>query len=380
MGVIGRVIVGTVLVVSGTTGAAPNAPVRTTVTTSGGWSVVTAPSPGSAQNTLFGIAKMPAGGVWAVGDRVSPQSSRFIAPLIEHWTGTRWVAQVLPGHQTNLLSAYAPARNNLWTAGFFKVGIGALETVPVIDHFNGKTWTIVSAPRPASSVLTAINGTSGTDIWAVGRQVAHAGAISLIEHYDGHAWTRVASPSPATDYLDLGAVAAITPSNVWIAGDYSGSDSVFRTLIEHYDGRTWSIVPSPNLGSGSNYLTALTVFDGRPWVVGRAFDGTNYRPTAMHWTGSAWSGHLLPESGTSDEALNAIVTVGRTLWTVGSKSSAAGTQRTLTMRYRDRKWTVVTSPNLGPHDNVLYAAVASGKTVWAVGNATTRALTMRRAR
>ena len=379
MGEIGKAFVGIVVaIVSGTSVSAPAAPLAAAGTVPGGWSVVTAPSPGSAQNTLFGITAMPAGGVWAVGDRVSPSSPRFIAPLVEHWTGSRWVARVLPGEQTNLLAAFAPARHSLWAVGFFRVGIGAFETVPVIDHLNGRTWTIAPSPRLDAAVLTGIGGTSGTDIWAIGRQMVPDAAVSIIEHYDGHAWTRVTSPSPVTEYLDLVAITAISPSDVWVAGDYRGSDSVFRTLVEHYDGHTWSIVPSPNLGQGSNYLAGLTVLDGQPWAVGRADDGASYRPLALQWTAAGWSGHMLPRSGSGDEALNAAVTVGHTLWAVGSRTNADGTQRTLTMRYRNHVWAIATSPNLGRHDNVLYGAVPSGKIVWAVGNATTKALTIRR--
>ena len=361
-------------VIAGTTVPALS-PVTASSQVQGGWTVVTAPSPGSVQNTLFGVTKMPHGGVWAVGDRVSQSSSRFIAPLVEHWTGSHWVAQVLPGHQTNLLSVFAPAQDNLWAVGFFRVGIGAFETVPVIDHFNGKTWTIVSAPRPAASVLTGIDGTSASDMWAIGRQMVRDRAVTIIDHFDGHLWTRVSSPSPNTDYLDLVAIAAISPSDVWVAGDYTGSDSVVRTFIEHFNGHAWSIVPSPNLGTGSNYLTAMTVLHGKPWVVGRAQDGTHFRPLALRWTGSKWSGHLLPQAGSGDESLNAVVATGGTLWAVGNKSNKSGVQRTLSMRYANGSWTVVSSPNLGQNDNVLYGATPSGKKLWAVGNATTKALT-----
>lgn len=380
MGVVGRVLIGTVLVVgSGTAVSASATPFTASGAVPGVWSVVSAPSPGSAQNTLFGVTTMPNGGVWAVGDRVSPSSARFVAPLVEHWSGSRWIARVLPGHQTNLLADFAPARNNLWAVGFFQVGMG-VETVPVIDHFNGRNWTIVPSPRPALSVLAGIAGTSGADVWATGRQFIHGRAVTIIEHYDGHGWTRVSSPSPVTDYLDLGAIAAISPSDVWVAGDYRVSDTVFRTFVEHYNGHAFSIVPSPNLGTGRNYLTALTVLDGRPWVVGRADDGANFRPLALQWTGTAWSAHLLPRSGSGDEALNAVVTVGHTLWAVGNKTNAAGTQRSLTMRYNNGTWTVTTGPNLGRNDNVLYGAASTSEVVWAVGNATTKVLTMRRTR
>jgi hypothetical protein len=160
----------------------------------------------------------------------------------------------------------------------------------------------------------------------------------------------------------------------------ASAPAVSRTLVEHFDGHAWSIVRSPNLGAGSNYLTGLAVLHGQPWAVGRADDGARYRPLALHRTGSGCFGRLLRRSGAGDEALNAVAAVGHTLWAVGGKTDAAGRQRTLTMRYRGGRWTVAPSPNLGRQDNVLYSVVANGKVVWAVGNATTRALTMRRPR
>ena len=113
-------------------------------------------------------------------------------------------------------------------------------------------------------------------------------------------------------------------------------------------------------------------------VVGRAYDGTSYRPMALRWTGTKWSGRLLPRAGSGDEALNAVLTAGRKLWAFGSKTNDAGAQRTLIMRYDgDGSWTVVTSPNLGRADNVLYGAVSDSRTIWAVGNATPKVLTTR---
>ncbi len=170
--------------------------------------------------------------------------------------------------------------------GFFIIELE--HTLPVIDHFNGTTWRTVPSPQIGYGVLSAIAGTSATSIWAVGRKLARH-TVTIIEHYNGHGWARVPSPSPATGYIDFTAITAISPHDIWAAGDYINAHGVFRTLTEHYNERTWAIIPSPDTGPGDNYLSAITATGPHQvWAVGRAFDGSRFRPLALTWNGHAW--------------------------------------------------------------------------------------------
>src|SRR5204862_547524 len=89
-----------------------------------------------------------------------------------------------------------------------------------------------------SSYLSGVAAVSANDIWAVGG--------SLIEHWDGSNWSVVPSPSPSAGYSNLYGVAAVSANDVWAVGS-SGYDP-FQTLTEHWNGRSWSVVPSPNPG------------------------------------------------------------------------------------------------------------------------------------
>jgi hypothetical protein len=347
-----------------------------------GWTIVPSRSPGTLRNTLFGAAAAPGGQVWAVGDRVSQQSARFVAPVAERWDGAAWRAWVMPGDQSNLLGVYAPGRANVWAVGFYIIELE--HTLPVIDHFNGTRWAAVPNPRIGYGVLSAIGGTSANDMWAVGRQLGRP-TVTIAEHYDGHAWRRVASPSPLTDYIDFSAITVRSRDDVWVAGDYLNSHGVFKTLIEHYDGHAWTIVPSPSIGRGDNYLTGIARLGAhRLQAVGRAFDGVRFRPLGLRWNGHVWRARFLPAAGHGDNALNAVTAgPGHTLWAVGSAAGPAGTQRTLTERYRGGHWRIVASPNANTADNILYAAaLTGGRDLWAAGNWTSpsvgKTLTMRR--
>ena len=62
------------------------------------------------------------------------------------------------------------------------------------------TWsgTPAVSPRTSGDVLAAITVLSPCDAWAVGWGSDSGGNLTLIEHWDGASWTVVASPDPGT--------------------------------------------------------------------------------------------------------------------------------------------------------------------------------------
>jgi hypothetical protein len=58
----------------------------------------------------------------------------------------------------------------------------------------------------------------------------------------------------------------IAANDVW---DVGGSDG--ETLVEHWDGSIWSVVPSPNVGTGGNSLSGVAVVGANDvWTVGNS--------------------------------------------------------------------------------------------------------------
>src|SRR4029079_2541137 len=97
---------------------------------------------------------------------------------------------------------------------------------------------------------------SANDVWAVGYYISGGVARTLTEHWDGKTWAVVSSPNSTNDDSFLEGVAAISANNVWAVGGYGLSTDARsrRSLIEHWDGVQWSIVPGLNPGAGNNYL------------------------------------------------------------------------------------------------------------------------------
>jgi hypothetical protein len=89
-------------------------------------------------------------------------------------------------------------------------------------------------------------------------------------------WNTVASP-PVGSEGSLIAVAALSAGDAWAVGQYEGPDSLQRTLIEHWNGSSWTQIPSPNSSQRFNTLSAVAVISPTDaWAVG---DGI------QHWDG-----------------------------------------------------------------------------------------------
>jgi hypothetical protein len=212
------------------------------------WSIVPGPQiPGGEWATLYGVEAVSSSNVWALGYAGSE------SPLMEHWNGHAWSIVSVPG-QGYLSDMASTGPNDVWA-------VGGGDTGPLVEHFNGSQWSVASVPNPAGGYLDSVTVLSPTNVWAVGSQ-GLSGSRTLTMHYDGKSWTVVPSPNQSTlanADNQLRAVAAVGPNDVWAVGMYQNEQTAIhqhRTLTEHWDGTSWSIVSSPSPGHSSELNTA----------------------------------------------------------------------------------------------------------------------------
>ena len=137
----------------------------------------------------------------------------------------------------------------MWAVGYYYNG-GIYQTL--VEHWNGTSWSVVSSPNPGTddNYLSGVAAVSANDVWAVGYYDNGSGASqTLVEHWNGTAWSVVPSPNAGTSYNYLNGVAAVSASDVWAVGYYGIGGSTNQTLVEHWDGTAWSVVSSPNVGT-----------------------------------------------------------------------------------------------------------------------------------
>src|SRR5438876_659026 len=109
-----------------------------------------------------------------------------------------------------------------------------------------------------------------------------------------------------------------------VASFYNGMSETSKTLVEHWNGKTWSQLPSPNLKLSYNGLSSIAAVSKNDiWAVGWATTGdTDGDALAMHWDGQAWSMVPVPSpyshNGTHLRAVTALSTDD--VWAVGVSS------------------------------------------------------------
>ncbi len=298
------------------------------------WSVVPSANHHSSGNRLTGVAAISANDVWAVGIYFSLPSSRAKAQtqapaltmtgLIEHWDGAIWSIVPNPdlgSSRSELIGITAVSANDVWAVGDYTNANGPGQTL--VEHWNGTAWSIVpSANRPSTThSLYAVAAVSANDVWAVGEYVLNDNSDkgSLVEHWDGTTWSIVPSPSQPSSFNHLYGISVVSASDVWAVGYYGGQTGTLQqTLVEHWDGASWSIVPSPNQGPSDNYLSGVAAISASDvWAVGY-YVGDTTQPLEEHWDGTAWSVYgPSPGMSYSDTWAVAAVSTGD-IWAVGA--------------------------------------------------------------
>jgi hypothetical protein len=239
------------------------------------WTIVPTPTQtGGSKSTLNGVVDLSPTNAWAVG------RSRSATALVEHWNGTAWSIVPVPtpaGAATSQLAAIsALSPTNIWAVGsVVNIVNTAVQNRTLVEHWNGTAWSIVTSRNATNSnLLTGVAAVAANDVWAVGYTIATDGSNqpdkTLIEHWNGSVWSVVASPSPASNDT-LSGVAARSATDVWAVGfrqDRSGPIPIDRTLTEHWNGATWSVVASPNVGANDNLLNGVSATTGDVWTVG----------------------------------------------------------------------------------------------------------------
>src|SRR5207302_9224166 len=173
----------------------------------------------------------------------------------------------------------------------------------LVEHWDGGAWSIVDVPNGSTSEdqLNAVTCVSESNCWTVGSSYG----APLIEHWDGSAWTIAPSPTTSGMQTDsLNAVNCTSALDCWAVGKYESSSTFEGTLIEHWNGLTWSIVSSPNpSASGSNVLNSVDCNSLTDcWAVGyqSSTSSSPTQPLLEHWDGVSWSNVIQTASNSNN--------------------------------------------------------------------------------
>lgn len=275
------------------------------------------------------------------------------------------------------------ASNDVWAVGYYSEA-GTFKTLAM--HWNGTAWTITPTSNPAAGAnqLKKVVALAPNDVWSVG---GHGQSYSM--HWNGNAWTQVPLPpitsqgsSGVTNYLED--IAAVSSNDIWMVGAVDSLNGKTATLTMHWDGAQWTQIPSPNVpaagrGNASQGLESVVALaSNNVWAAGQSRDGESVRTLIMHWDGVQWSIVPTPNGPSGDGWLHGIAAAAANdIWAVGEYSTTgkqpAAAARSLALHWDGASWTAFTPPNPSVTGvNPLQSVVARGANdFYAVGSSET---------
>jgi hypothetical protein len=273
-----------------------------------------------------------------------------------------------------------------FAVGEYDVGGSSLTSMRTLAlEWSGSSWTLMSTPNAdnESNEFLGVAALSPTEVFAVGTYYVGAAYHNLAEVWNGEEWRVMAPPTLGTHDNELDAVAAYSPSNVWAVGYYlDGSVDRQQSLIEHYNGSSWQVVPSPNMGTDPTFLSAISIVPGtdgtQAWSVGWCEDLSDGKvveehTVIEHLSGGVWTMVKSANEGAQTNQLDGVAAAsGSSAYAVGSyTSTSTAPSKTLVEAWNGSSWRVVKSANTGSSDNALNGVVeANSKSVFAFGHYT----------
>ncbi len=253
------------------------------------WSVVPTPNVGAPGAVLQSVSCVSASDCWAVGETTNA-AGNGLAGLALHWDGASWtVVPTAPTGQdfSQLNGVTCLTADNCWAVGaagsnqenpnFLPIFPGAVGDQGVIEHWNGAGWTIVpsyAVSSPNGGWVSNVTCVSANDCWAVGATTDASGSQSgtLMQSWNGSSWSVVATPAPPAGGGILSSVTCLSADQCWASGSTgsiaNGGNNNPNPLIDEWNGSIWSIQPSPNV-TVLAFLSSITCARGDAcWAVG----------------------------------------------------------------------------------------------------------------
>jgi len=237
---------------------------------------------------------------------------------------------------------------------------GLLIVFCILEDAQAQTCTpnflITPTPNgPLSNRLQAIAAFDVNDVWAVGFtnhiNFQTSNDQTLTEHWDGSSWTIVPSPNQGL-FNQLSGVGGIATNDLWAVGAFTEEESFhpWRTLTLHWDGAQWSVVPSPSPAGVDQLNAVAAIATDDVWAVGQ---DSALRSLFLHWDGQAWSIVDGPPDSGPQNAVAALATDD--VWSAGFGRFH---------HWDGNSWSTIPNPPISPRG---LTAIASND-IWASGS------------
>lgn len=232
-------------------------------------------------------------------------------------------------------------------------------------YCSGGFGAVASANAAGNNFLVSSSAVNVNDVWAAGIWTNAGGYDqTLVEHFDGTTWSIVPSPNPGPFHNDLNGAFAVSSNDVWFVGSYTNDagNTTLNSFALHWNGASFSwYLIKPYLTNILSELVAVTATSGTDvWAVGN-YNSAGWLPYGAHWDGMSWTPTLIPYSppgNGSDSQLTAVSAWSPTdVWAVGEFNAGAG-RKSWAVHFNGATWSTVTTPNTAAGVNEIFGVSA----------------------
>jgi hypothetical protein len=220
------------------------------LTTGGASKTVTTPSPFAGDVRATSVQD-----IWVVPRAITAGGSSlyFVGNLLTsqfaHWDGGSWTVVSAPPAISGALTALWVRTPELWVAAAPPAATSGMQ--PVIYRWRDGTWSAVPSPLDTSPTawIAAMWGASAGDIWAGGKVATGPGATdpirAFIMRWDGTTWSQVTPPVLTKDWQSVVSIWGTSSQDVWFGGVDSSpvaldaGNAAGYGNIWHFDGTNW---------------------------------------------------------------------------------------------------------------------------------------------
>jgi hypothetical protein len=241
--------------------------------------------------------------------------------------------------------------------GFLNDRLG-IPTKLFSERWNGSSWSIVTMPSPsrvAHSFLGGVACTSTSACIAVGNtsNSVPSPTGTLAERWNGTRWRIMSIPDPpGAPGAYLPTVSCPSASLCFAAGSSANSSGFpTATIVERWDGRHWTIVPTPPkpVGVPGAEIDAIACTSSSSCLAAGALDypPNQQQPLAEHWDGAHWTILSTPKPPHAQGGvLSGVACTSQTACTISGLASTNSGRYLYADRWNGAKFTFQSTPAL----------------------------------
>ena len=325
-----------------------------------GWRALPLPDLGGGLNDLSALGPSSA---WAVGAEIPTNDA-----ILLHWNGRAWSSGPTTGIPAGVTLQGVDARSN---RDILVSGFDTNSQNNVVYRFNGSTWTSLPRPSAADPGLAPYSASFGPggQIWAEG----WISGLPAFFKLTAAGWKTY--PTGVTARSFLRQPLFVTPDDAWSIGITNVGTPAFSPLLLHFDGKSWSQVPTPPLppAAVSATLSGIVVAPGgRLWLSGNwqpcpFFSSCANTPFVVRGRPGNWKSVPLPSGVTTIAGLSPD-RAGRPQWMTATTSDSSSS---FYLHFSGGAWTLVPGVTIAgqfsPRMTVVH--IPGTNATWAVGSA-----------